>query len=176
MEKLTKKWQETLKNCLWLAVCVISAVALPQVFHALGMAFKVGGGLGQMFLPMYLPVLVLSLKKGTVLGAVAGALSPAVSFAISGMPNEAMLLFVTVELVCFGLFGGMFSKRDINVFAKILMVQLLSHAVRVAVTLALTAFMGGEIVVSTILSATLTAIPGYLLQLAVVPFFVNKRC
>ena len=78
---------------------IVGAVALPQIFHALGAAFGLGTTLGESFLPMHLPILLVGLLAGPYAGATAGMFGPLVSFAFSGMPGIAMLPFMMLEFI-----------------------------------------------------------------------------
>lgn len=159
-----------------IAVTVICAIALPQLFHAFGVFAGVGDMFGQMFLPMYLPVLILAVKTNAVAGVIAGILSPVISFSISGMPTAAMLPFIIIELACFGLFAGLLSKNTMNIFVKIFTVQLLSKIVRITATVIIGCFVSNMAVTATaVLNTAIIAIPGYILQLLTVPYFINKK-
>lgn len=177
MEKsINKNTHTLLKYASAIGVTTLLAVALPQVFHAFGVFAGMGGKFGQMFMPMYLPVLILAFRTNAVAGAIAGILSPIISHAISGMPAPSMLPLIAVELVCFGLFAGLIAKTKINIFAKIFVVQILSRILRIAATLILGVFMSDvSITVTAALSGILLAVPGYILQLLAVPYFVNLR-
>ena len=165
-----------LKNFVWITVSVISAIVLPQLFHAFGIATGLGDNVGQMFLPMYLPVLILAFKTNAIAGVIAGVLSPIISFALSGMPNTAMLPFIVLELACFGLFAGLLAKRNGNIFVKIAVVQLVSRLVRVAAVLVVGCVHGTvSAMVTGIVSVTLLGLPGYGLQLLAVPYFMCKK-
>ena len=49
-----------------------AAVALPQVFHAVGAVSGLGTALGETFLPMHLPILLVGLTAGPAVGAISG--------------------------------------------------------------------------------------------------------
>ena len=177
MEKsINRNIHTVLRGFLAISVATLCAVALPQIFHAFGVFAGMGGKFGQIFLPMYLPVLILAIKTNAITGIIAGVLSPIVSYAISGMPTISMLLLIIIELVCFGFFAGLLSKTKINVFTKILVTQILSRVLRIVATLILSCFISDiTITVTAALSGIMLAIPGYILQLLVVPYFVNTR-
>ena len=167
--------QKLLYEALSIAVAVIFAIALPQVFHDFGKIIGMDNKIGQMFLPMYLPVLVLSFKVSTVAGIIGGILSPVISFTISGMPSAATLPLIIIELACFGLFAGIIRNRTKSLFTQILFVQISSKIVRIIATIILSCFISNfTITFSIILNTTIIAIPGYNLQLLVVPYFVGK--
>lgn len=164
-----------LKDLVNVAACVFFAVVLPQVFHAVSVLIGAGEMLGQIFLPMYLPVLVLALKSNAVSGLVAGILSPLVSFALTGMPGSAVLPFIVIELACFGLLSGLLSKKEMNLFAKIVLVQLFSKIVRlVAVLVAVYGLEMPNAMLTALWSATVLAIPGYALQLVGAPWLLKR--
>ena len=176
MEKtINKNVRVFFKNALSVCLCVLCAIILPQLFHAFGVLTGTGGNFGQLFLPMYLPVLILALRSNAVLGAVAGVLSPIISFALSGMPTVSMLPFISLELVCFGLFAGLLADKQWNVFAKIFTVQLLSRGIRIITALLAIYFIRNTaLTVVSVLNTTIAAIPGFILQLLVVPYFMDK--
>ena len=123
------------------AVAVVAAVALPQLFHALGAVSGLGTALGETFLPMHIPVLLIGLMAGPAAGLAAGVLSPLVSFAISGMPTALMLPFILTELAGYGLAAGLLAKTRMPSFAKLLIAQDSGRALRsIAVLLAVYAF------------------------------------
>ena len=174
MEKSINK-SSLLKNSLSVFIAVAGAIALPQIFHALGIATGAYGKLGQMFLPMYLPVMILAFKSNAIMGVTAGVLSPIISFALTGMPTASSLPLITIELACFGLFAGLLGHRKINPFLKIFIVQLSSRVVRIAATLTSLCFITNASMTSAaVLSSIVIAIPGYALQLLTVPFFMSK--
>lgn len=176
MEKIINHKINLLKYSIYTAISLLSAIILPQIFHAFGVAVGMGGSFGQMFLPMYLPVLILAFKTNAVAGVIAGAFSPLISYAISGMPTIALLPLILIELVSFGVLAGLLSKKKINIFAKILIVQISSRIIRIALTVVLSLFVSSiTISALAVWNAFLLAIPGYILQLLVVPYFVNLK-
>ena len=165
-----------LKNSLFICLTVVSAVVLPQILHTFGIAVGLNDTLGQMFLPMYLPVMILAFKTNAICGIVAGALSPIISYVLSGMPNAKILPFIIIELICFGLFAGLLSNKKLNPFVKILTVQILSKAVRIAAVLVSLYFIkSNTVTVAATLNTTLIALPGLILQFLVVPWFIKKE-
>ena len=164
-----------LKKAIWITVSVIGAVILPQIFHVFGILTEQGASFGRLFLPMYLPVLILAFKAGAVAGVTAGILSPLVSFAVSGMPTATMLPYILIELVCIGLFAGLINNTTWHIFTKIVTVQMASRAVRtVATVIGAYAITGDTVTVDTLLYTLLLSVPGFILQLLVVPYFMKN--
>jgi uncharacterized membrane protein len=160
---------------LMTVLAVVTAVTLPQVFHAVGIASGTGALLGSTLLPMHLPVLVAGLLGGPVVGALAGALSPVASIAVSGMPTVAVLPFMTVELAAYGLVGGLLAHTKMPLFGKLIVTQIAGRAVRAAaVLLAVYGFGSNALPVSSIWTMVTGALPGILLQWALVPLLVDR--
>jgi uncharacterized membrane protein len=160
---------------LMTVLAVVTAVTLPQVFHAVGIASGTGALLGSTLLPMHLPVLIAGLLGGPVVGALAGALSPVASIAVSGMPTVAVLPFMIIELAAYGLVGGLLARTKMPLFGKLIVTQIAGRAVRAAaVLLAVYGFGNNALPVSSIWTMVTGALPGILLQWALVPLLVDR--
>ena len=176
MERTIRKTAINLsKEALFILVTVASAVILPQILHGAGLWLGVGGKLGQMFLPMYLPVMILGFYRGAVSGAIVGFIAPLVSFAITGMPAEALLPYITVELVATGIFAGVFANVKLFAPLRVLSVQVIAKAVRLAVLAASLWFTTGSVSTKSLSAGIVDSIPGIVLQLLVVGFFLAYK-
>lgn len=164
---------------LALAAALVSAVALPQLFHFIGAASGLGTSVGAAFLPMHLPIIIAGFVAGSYAGLVSGALAPVLSFTLSGMPAASMLPLMIGEISAYGLFAGLLRNTKMPAFAKLLSVQLLGRLVRAAVTVFVVLFVSGTpVTISSIYSSVLTGLPGILLQWATLPlllFFVQNK-
>lgn len=154
------------------AVAVVAAVALPQLFHAVGAVSGLGTALGETFLPMHLPVLLIGLLAGPAAGLAAGLLGPLVSFALSGMPSALMLPFIMVELAGYGLVSGMLAGTRIPSFGKLLIAQVAGRALRSVAVLAAVYGFGSQVAVASIWTSIITGVPGILLQWALLPLLL----
>ena len=150
-----------------------AAVALPQVFHAVGAVSGLGTALGETFLPMHLPILLVGLTAGPAAGAISGVLAPLVSFALSGMPTAAMLPFMMIELLCYGLFAGLMRTARIPSLGKVVLAQIGGRAVRAAAILIAFYGLGSTAIpVAIIWRSIATGLPGLLLQWALLPLLL----
>ena len=157
------------------ALAVITAVALPQLFHAIGIASGLGAMVGAAFLPMQLPVLLAGFMAGPVVGIIAGILSPLISFAISGMPTAMILPFIMIELAGYGLCAGLLSKSKINIFGKLIIVQIAGRALRAGAVLFAIYVLGNKMLqTSQIIDMVTTGLFGIILQLAFIPLLAPK--
>lgn len=159
-------------------IAIVGAVALPQIFHAVGAICGMGTGLGEAFLPMHLPILLVGLLAGPYAGAIAGALGPLASFALSGMPAAAMVPFMMIELAAYGLFAGLLRNAKMPTIGKVLIAQVAGRLVRaVAILIGVYAF-GSTVAVATIWTSIASGLPGLILQWGLIPlimFWVNNR-
>lgn len=154
---------------------IVGAVAVPQVFHAMGAISGLGTALGETFLPMHLPIILVGLLAGPYAGAIAGLLGPLASFALSGMPGIVMLPFMMIELCMYGLFAGLLRNVKIPSIAKVVAVQIGGRAVRAAaILLAVYAFGNGSVHASVIWTSISTGIFGLVLQWTLLPLIVYR--
>ena len=176
MEKAMKKTALHLsREAAFVLLTVALAVLLPQILHGAGILLGVGGKLGQMLLPMYLPVLLLALYRGAVPAAVAGLLSPLVSFALTAMPQQTLLPYITLELIATGLFAGVIFKAKPPAVLRVLLVQLAAKAVRlIAFGVALYA-ANGTLQASALFAGVVTSVPGVVIQLLVLSYLIVKK-
>ena len=138
---------------------IIGAVAVPQLFHALGAVSGVGTSLGEAFLPMHLPIILVGLLA---------------SFALSGMPGAMMLPFMMIELCIYGLTAGLLRNVKLPTIVKVVIAQVAGRAVRAgAILLGVYAF-GSQVNVSTIWTSIGTGLFGLALQWALLPLIVYR--
>lgn len=155
------------KNMIFTALCIAIGIVLPMVFHGVPNA-------GSIFLPMHLPVLLCGLLCGPFSGLLCGGLVPVLSSLLTGMPPAFILPSMICELAVYGLLAGFFSKK----------IHIHSEVVSVYIQLVL-AMIGGRLVYGIlnalifsagaysleifITSAFITALPGILIQLVMLP-------
>lgn len=161
------------------AVALVAAVALPQLLHLLGAGLGIGSGLGEQFLPMHLPILLVGFLAGPWAGAVSGFLAPLASVALTGMPGEALLPFMVIELSVYGLSAGLLSKASLPVLGKVIIAQVAGRAVRAAVILLAVPILGlSPLPVSIIWTSIPAGFFGLALQWILIPailYWVEKR-
>ena len=152
------------------SVCaVVACVALPQVFHLLGLWTGVGSALGEMLLPMHLPVMVAALLAGPVAGVSVGCLSPLISFSLTAMPGAALLPFMMVELAVYGLCAGLLRNHKMPTVCKVLIAQVVGRAVRALVLVASVQMELTRLPISLIWTSISAGVVGIILQLLLIP-------
>lgn len=154
---------------------IACAVALPQLFHMIGIASGTGAALGSALLPMQLPVLIAGILGGPAAGVTAGIISPLVSFALSEMPSAAVLPFMVIELGVYGLTAGLLARTKLNSFAGLLITQLAGRAARaLAIVAAIYVFGNVQLTLAAIPEFITAGIFGILVQWAAVPYLSER--
>lgn len=135
--------------------------------------------IGQMLLPMHIPVLLCGLIVGWEYGLAVGFFLPLVRSIFFGMPamfpNAVSMAF---ELATYGFVSGVVYRRVQHtlpmMFATLISAMVAGRLVWGAVRFILAGLTGSSFPFSAFLSgALLTAVPGILAQLILIPLIVN---
>lgn len=156
-------------------------LTLSALFLALGLVLPLITGqipqIGKMLLPMHIPVLLCGMVCGAPYGAVCGLLGPMLSSVLTGMPTAALMPAMMVECAAYGLTTGLMlrlvrtGKTYADLYLALVAAMLVGRLVS-GVTKALF-FMAGQYTMQAWIAASfVTALPGIVLQLAVVPSIV----
>lgn len=156
-------------------LAIAGAVAVPQLFHAIGAVFGLGTALGEMFLPMHLSIILAGLLAGPYAGAAAGLLGPLASFFLTGMPGPVMLPFMMIELCAYGIAAGIFRHAKLPCIAQILAIQISGRIIRASAILISVYMLGNEnIHISAVWMSIAVGIPGLVLQWILFPLLMRK--
>ena len=158
------------KRSIITAVCIALCVVLPQAFHAIPNA-------GAIYLPMHIPVLLCGLICGWPYGLLCGLAGPALSALITGMPPAAVLPGMLVECGVYGLAAGLLMQlvRTKHLYADLyisLAAAMLLGRVVSGIAKALIFSAGSYSMVSWVAGSFVTALPGIIIQLALLPSIV----
>jgi len=153
------------------------------LFLALGLTLPFLTGqipkIGQMLLPMHLPVLIAGFVLGAPWGLAIGLIVPVLRSLLFSMPPMATAVAMSFELAAYGFFAGMFykllPKKNIYIYASLVLAMFLGRAVWGAVSwllcgLGLTnsAFTWQVFAAG----AFINAIPGIILQIVLIPVII----
>ena len=158
------------RNMVLSAMFIALGVTLPQAFHAVPNA-------GSVFLPMHIPVLICGYIVGPVYGLIVGLLTPLLSSLLFGMPPAAMLPSMLFELGVYGLTSGLFTRiikipnKVVKVYV-VLILSMLCGRVTYGVLNALIFRAGNYSLQAWLSAAFITALPGIIIQLIVVPAII----
>lgn len=168
MQKATQ--MTTTKRLVLTAVNIALCLVLPMAFHSIPNG-------GKIMLPMHIPVLLCGMVCGAPYGAVCGLLGPMLSSVLTGMPTAALMPAMMVECAAYGLTTGLMlclvrtGKTYADLYLSLVAAMLIGRLVS-GVTKALF-FMAGQYTMQAWIAASfVTALPGTVLQLAVVPSIV----
>ncbi len=154
-------------------------IVFPIAFHAFG-----GGKLGAVLLPMYLPVLVCGMLVSPPIAAAVGLLTPLLSSALTGMPPVMPVLpLMVAELATMGAVASLLHRRlRLHVVPATILTLLGGRVVMGVVVLLAVSLLPPDLSAAIpesmrqpmpyVLAATLTAVPGLILQLIAVPSVV----
>jgi len=158
------------KNLVFAALCTALGLVLPVVFHALP-----GGG--DVLLPMHLPVLLCGFLCSWPYALLCGLMTPLLSFLLTNMPNAASLPGMMVELALYGAVPALMLRfvtmpnRMAQVYASLVTAMLAGRLASGFVKAFL--FRAGQYSMEVWLTASfVTAIPGILAQLILIPALV----
>lgn len=155
-------------------ITVITAIALPQLFHVMGAASGLGIALGEAFLPMHLPIILAGLLCGPYAAALSGAAAPLLSALLTGMPKAVMLPFMCIELCVYGLAAGLLRNAKLPTIAKVVITQFAGRAVRAAAMVIGVNLFGSAADVSVIWTSITAGLFGLALQWALIPLVVYR--
>lgn len=157
----------------------VHSLALASLFLALGIVLPFLTGqiprIGNMLLPMHIPVLLCGLICGWQYGALVGFITPLLRFALFGMPPMPAGIAMAFELCAYGFLVGFFYGRarwkcTVSLYRSLLIAMVGGRIVWAAVRVVLMGVshlpFGWEAFLS---GAFLTAIPGIILQLVLIP-------
>lgn len=160
------------------ALGIVAAVALPQVFHLVGIASGTGNVPGTVWLPMHLPVIFVGLLLGWRAGLMTGLAAPLISFALTGMPPAVLLPFMVIELAAYGAIAGLLREVKLANIWKVLIVQIGGRLIRAVAIVAGVYLFGSKIKIETIWNSIAVGLPGLILQWTFIPllvFYIQQR-
>lgn len=146
------------------ALFVAIGLVLPKIFHMVP-------NFGSIFLPMHLPVLLCGLTVGAPYGFVCGIVTVCLSMAINGMPPVFPIgVCMIAELAAYGLTSGLFYKMFKKVYPALVLSMLAGRIVN-GVAMAMAMGMAGRAYTmqAFVAGAFVTALPGIVIQLIVIP-------
>ena len=152
-------------TALFTALCVV----LPMAFHSIPNA-------GSIFLPMHIPVLLCGLVCGWAYGGLCGLVGPLLSSVLTSMPPVAVLPGMMVECCVYGLVTGLMlryvrtGKTTLDLYLSLVAAMLLGRVLS-GIAKALI-FTPGMSLAAWAAASFMTAIPGIIIQLVLIPLLV----
>lgn len=157
----------------------VQNLTLSAMFLALGIVLPFLTGqipqIGNMLLPMHIPVLLCGLICGWQFGGMVGFMTPLLRFALFGAPPMPMGIAMAFELAAYGLIVGLLYEKSkwkcvLALYRSLLIAMVGGRIIWAAARVILMGVshipFGWEAFLS---GAILTAIPGIVLQLILIP-------
>ena len=157
----------SIKKMVLTALFIAIGILLPMAFHSIPNA-------GSIFLPMHIPVLVCGIVCGFPYGVICGIGTPLLSSMLTGMPPAAFLPSMLCELATYGFMAStlMHFMPIKNKYGKVyvsLIGAMIAGRVVYGILNALIFRAGNYSMQIWMASAFVTAIPGVVIQLLLIP-------
>ncbi len=157
----------------------VQNMTLAAMFLAIGLVLPFLTGqipqIGNMLLPMHIPVLLCGLICGWQYGGAVGFITPLLRHMLFGMPPMPTAIAMAFELAAYGIIVGFLYERSkwkcvISLYRSLLIAmaggRIVWAVVRIIMMGVASVPFGWEMFLS---GAILTAIPGIILQLVLIP-------
>lgn len=135
---------------------------------------------GNIFLPMHIPVLLCGFFCGPMFGFLCGLILPFLNSILTGMPAMyPMAVVMTCELSVYGFSGGFlyrlykYKKSFISIYLSLIS-AMFSGRIIYGLCTWLLLFFDTDLKNLSVISATLTGIPGIIIQLVIIPIIVMR--
>ena len=155
----------------------LKKLTLPALMLALCMVLPFLTGqipqIGSMLLPMHIPVLLCGFLCGWPYGLLVGLIAPPLRFALFGMPplfptGAAMAFELATYGACTGLFYRLLPKKTSMLYAALLLSMVAGRVVW-GIAECFLLGLGNFTWAAFVSGAFLTAIPGIILQIVLIP-------
>lgn len=158
------------KKMVLTSLMIAVGVVLPIAFHSIPNA-------GSILLPMHIPVLICGIICGFPFGLLCGIITPLLSSLLTGMPPAAYLPAMICELAVYGLVTSLLIRfvRTKSVYANIyiaLIGAMISGRIVYGILNSLIFRAGSYSAQIWLTSAFVTALPGIVIQLILIPLIV----
>ncbi len=161
----------------------IKNISLGAVFIAIGIVLPFFTGqiqqIGNALLPMHIPVLLCGIVCGWRYGGIVGFILPLLRSAIFGMPPLfPIAIAMAAELATYGIVIGlvytMLCGKRFQIYISLIVSMIAGRLVWGGVTFVLLGMSGGSFTLEAFLGgAVLSAIPGIILQLILIPIIIT---
>ena len=159
-----------IKKVIYTSLLTALGILLPIAFHSIPNA-------GGIFLPMHIPVLLCGLICGFPYGLICGIITPLLSTLMTGMPPAAILPGMLCELAVYGTVSSLlisfirFKNTYVNIYISLIVAMLAGRIVSGLLNAFI--FMAGKYSMQIwIASSFLTALPGIVFQLLLIPAII----
>jgi niacin transporter len=161
---------ENAKNMVYTGLFIALGVLLPVLVHMIP-------NMGMVLLPMHIPILLCGLICGVRYGLICGLITPLLAFLLTGRPPAFLLPAMQVELAAYGAVSAliMLYVKTKSMYANVCMSligAMLVGRVVFGMVNALILQVGEYTLQMWLTAAFVTAMPGIVIQIIIVPIIV----
>ncbi len=133
--------------------------------------------LGQILLPMHIPVMLCGFTCGTPYGLAIGFTSPLLKSILTGLPHMTSAVSMAFELATYGAVCGIlykaFPKKMVFVYPNLIISMVLGRIINGVINFLITTSSDNDFVLESFITlTTVNAIPGIVIQLAIIPLVI----
>ncbi len=165
-----KSTADTTLRLVFSALLLALSIILPTVLSA-------SPQIGQMFLPMHLPIMLCGMICGTPYGIIIGLIAPLLKFSLTGLPVIITAISMAFELAAYGGMCGLlyktFPKKVSYVYPNLLISMIIGRVINGAMQYLIATTTESDFILKTFISVTtLNALPGIVIQFALIPLVI----
>lgn len=161
------------RKLVWASFFLILGIILPKIINFAG-----SPTLGNLISPMHIPIFLSGLILGPFYGIIIGFITPLFSTLIFGMPpmTPPIAVLMAFELAAFALITGyLYSIKNKNIYLSLITAMIIGRVVYGAALLVIgPIFAFKPPLIPFMQGVFLTGIPGMVIQLILIPPFINK--
>ena len=172
MSKRNNKYiMHTTLKLVYSALFLALAIILPTVI-SMG-----SQKLGQSLLPMHIPVMLCGFTCGAPYGMAIGFISPLLKFILTGLPQTTTAIAMAFELATYGIICGLlykvFPKKISYIYPTLVISMIVGRIVNALIHYFLSISSDNEFILRSFITlTTINALPGIIIQLAIIPLII----
>lgn len=161
-----------LTKIIFTGLCISLGIVLSYFMHSFG-----SPGLGSILLPMHIPVLICGFVCGPWYGVSSGFITPVLSFLLMGLPPIFPVgVSMMFELATYGFLSAfMYRMMKGKILLPLIISMIGGRLVMAGINLILFQFLHEPYGIAIFISSALiTAMPGIIIQLTLIPIIVHS--
>ncbi len=133
--------------------------------------------LGQTLLPMHIPVMLCGFTCGAPYGMAIGFIAPLLKCILTGLPQMNTAIAMAFELAAYGLTCGLlykiFPKKMSYIYPTLIISMILGRVLNAIIHYLLSVSNDNEFILKSFITlTTINAVPGIIIQLAIIPLVI----
>ncbi|KGR77637.1 ECF transporter S component [Ureibacillus manganicus] len=159
-----------IRNIVFTSLCIAIGLLLPQFIKIIPVM-----NIGAVLLPMHIPVLICGILCGWRFGVICGATLPILAYVLTGMPPIFPIgISMMFELATYGLLTGLlYELTKGKIYISLIGAMIGGRLVMGIANTILFNFAGNAFGwMAFISSAFITALPGIIIQLIIIPVII----